>query len=222
MLEMWLLGDHANPKERVYAHITAITIIANITPKHNLFSKYEYIVMYIRVQNEGSNQWNIREAVRLREMATENSTLEEIEKRHRDEISRLYLYNKAIYREGPISSSLPVLSNLNHSDDKCPSCPFPAWNKWTRKPFSMGKGGTLHPPRLFEYTAHQMTSGGPPPAYQEVCQLFNSARSNAVWCKRQHVYDVCGMPHPEMLCRMRMEKHGRSRSSKGGTAHLVC
>ena len=43
----------------------------------------------------------------------------------------------------------------------------------------------------------------------EVCQLFNKVRCRSTWCKRRHVCNRCGLPHPEIVSP---ERRGRSRS----------
>lgn len=82
--------------------------------------------------------------------------------------------------------------SLDYSDHDCPACPMPVRDQPTGKVFLIG-GGAPCPPRPLHYW---MTVGGPP-AFQEICQLFNSARCRVFWCKRQLVCNPCGLPHLE-------------------------
>ena len=121
------------------------------------------------------------------------------------------LYNEAFTGRARSVPRCNYCLSLDHSDHDCPACPMPVGEQPTGKVFPIG-GGTPRPPRALQYR----TAVGGPPALQEICQLFNSARCRMVWCKRRHVCNLCGLPHPELLCQRRVEKRGRSRSPRRG------
>ena len=34
----------------------------------------------------------------------------------------------------------------------------------------------------------------------KICQLFNRADCKAIWCRRRHICNRCGLPQPEIVC----------------------
>ena len=125
------------------------------------------------------------------------------------------LYNEAFTGRARAIPRCHFCLSDNHTGIDCPDRMQQGLN-----PPGWGSGKAprwpVHPARPVWYGGQSAQMGRPPsslrPASQEICQLFNQAKCKAVWCKRRHVCNRCGLPHPEVLCTPGMEQRHRSRS----------
>ena len=108
------------------------------------------------------------------------------------------LYNEAFTGRARVIPRCQSCLSENHTETECPDRPLPM----------QGQGNTDRVPvPNTERLPHARQS-----TLSEVCQFFNRARCKAVWCKRRHVCNRCGFPHPEVVCSARSESGNRSRS----------
>ena len=127
------------------------------------------------------------------------------------------LYNEAFTSRARAIPRCCMCLSENHREAECPdrSLPIPG-QLWG------GHDGNYVPPRVpyQPYYGRQQTRAGHPIS-QEVCQLFNRAQCKAVWCRRQHTCNQCGLPHPEVVCTARARDRDRhstcQRDLKAGT-----
>ena len=123
------------------------------------------------------------------------------------------LYNEAFTGRARSVPRCQFCLSLNHTDMECPTSPPPPWIQppvGAQPPRRSMGVAPPRPERSMQYDRPRMALDGPS-VYNEVCQLFNSARCKVLRCKRRHVCNLCGMPHPELLCQLRAEKRGRLR-----------
>ena len=120
------------------------------------------------------------------------------------------LYNEAFTGRARSILRCQVCLRDNHTEPECPDRPL-----LTAGPSYGGPGSSARwtPPAYVGQSryAQQPTRAGRPGS-QEVCQLFNRVRCKAVWCKRRHVCNRCGLPHPEVVCTMQARQGDRPRS----------
>ena len=118
------------------------------------------------------------------------------------------LYNEAFTGRARAIPRCRVCLSENHREAECPdrSLPIPGHP-------GGGHDGNYVPQRspYQPYYGRQQTRAGQPVS-QEVCQLFNRAQCRAVWCRRRHTCNQCGLPHPEVACTARAREGHRPRS----------
>ena len=127
------------------------------------------------------------------------------------------LYNEAFTGRARAIPRCQFCLSDNHTGFDCPDTTQLGLN-----PPGWGPGRAprwpSQPPRPQWYGGQSTQAGRLPPplrpASLEICQLFNQAKCKAVWCKRRHVCNRCGLPHPEVLCTPGTEQRHRSRSPR--------
>lgn len=115
------------------------------------------------------------------------------------------LYNESFTGRARTIARCRVCLSENHTEAECPdkSSPIPP-------------GGGLHSNAGYSQAPYQsytrQTARVGQSSTQDICQLFNRARCKAVWCRRRHICNRCGLPHPEILCSANTKEGYRSRS----------
>ena len=134
------------------------------------------------------------------------------------------LHNEAFTGRARVIPRCQFCLSDSHLEHECPdklhhSSSYSGWglgrpNRWSSPPN-----------RLQSYSGHRAQMGRPThalhPTSQEVCQLFNRAQCKAIWCKRRHVCNHCGLPHPEVLCAAQADRQHRPRSPRDKGAKTV-
>ena len=127
------------------------------------------------------------------------------------------LYNEAFTGRARVIPRCHFCLSDSHHEYECPDKlhlgpNYLGWglgrtNRWPAQPAgSQSYGGHVTRVSRPPYAPHPMS--------QEICQLFNRGQCKAVWCKRRHVCNHCGLPHPEVLCSTQGERRHRSRSPR--------
>ena len=118
------------------------------------------------------------------------------------------LYNEAFTGRARAIPRCRVCLSENHMEAECPDRSLPI-------PGHLGGGhdGSPNPPVAQYQPPHvRQSSRMGQTGSHEVCQLFNRARCKAVWCRRRHICNRCGLPHPEIVCQVQSREGYRSRS----------
>ena len=164
-----------------------VAVLATRYPQYiGSFMAYQRTIIRASRNYEGS-AWVIYDrCFRRRAAATKNLSWGEIDSA---------LYNESFTgRARCIARCRSCLSD-NHTEADCPE------RTWT--PTSQTSAYNL---------PNWIHQGRPWPQLAEICQLFNRVRCKATRCKRRHVCNHCGLPHPEMVCPSLPGRRERSRS----------
>ena len=122
------------------------------------------------------------------------------------------LYNEAFTGRARVIPRCRVCLSENHMEAECPDRSLPIPGHYSSANLSLA-------PYQSQYARQPARTGQS--SFQEICQLFNKARCKAVWCRRRHTCNRCGLPHPEVVCTTHSKEAYRSRSPQRKGPKLV-
>ena len=118
------------------------------------------------------------------------------------------LYNEAFTGRARAIPRCRVCLSENHMEAECPNRSLPILGYLGGGYDGSGKSSMVqYQPQHVRQPTRMGQTGS-----QDICQLFNRARCKAVWCRRRHVCNHCGLPHPEIVCQAQSREEYRPRS----------